>query len=317
VAATENPVETYMGPEVVRISGMNLKRFKSNPVFLNSHKHDDINAVLGSVKAWKEDRQLIAAVTYADTEQGNLALDLVNQGHLKAVSIGFTPDATKSRILEEGQRDGDFEGPGVVHRKSELIELSQVPIGADHSALKRSYEMLEHEIRSADTRVTVDPETLETSPEVSEHAKPPFPPKDDEGEDDEEKPKDKKGCDDTKKKKKKKAKKPEDDEDEDADEKPFPPKAKKTYIPIAELADGERAERRKIIEAFTPECLKPEIDRLFEANPSITTDEAYETIRKMYIKRLEPVGQSVPRDQAVKPQLPEPSGLKSTILKPL
>ena len=49
VAATEQPVQTYFGPEVLRISdrSVNLKRYRSNPVILDTHDRYGIGSIVG------------------------------------------------------------------------------------------------------------------------------------------------------------------------------------------------------------------------------------------------------------------------------
>lgn len=50
VCSTERAVPMWDGPEVLRSSGADLKRFKRNPVLLDSHDRSTIEAVLGSAE---------------------------------------------------------------------------------------------------------------------------------------------------------------------------------------------------------------------------------------------------------------------------
>ena len=144
VAATEGAVQTWAGPEVLRIHGARLARFRKNPVFVDSHRSYDAGSVIGSVKVKKEGRELTATVTYASTARAEEIWSLVRDGHLRAVSVGFIPNRKRIRHLREGETDGEGDamvtGPARVVNEWELIELSQVAVPADEDAIRRSYE---------------------------------------------------------------------------------------------------------------------------------------------------------------------------------
>lgn len=146
VAATEGAVETWMGPEVLRMDGASLDRFQDNNVFLDSHNYE-ARKVIGSadVRVDKATRELIAEVTYAHgTEAADEIWSLVEQGHLRAVSVGFVPNRKRIRVLRDGETDGDGDskvtGPARIVREWELVELSQVAVPADRHSLMRSYQ---------------------------------------------------------------------------------------------------------------------------------------------------------------------------------
>lgn len=165
VATTEAPCATWMGPEVVRMSGLNLDRFLANPVILDAHNRDEACCVIGRAISLRKDMVavgataspdasaatpgasatggarmipgLICEIEFAESEEALAIWDLVRTGFLRAVSIGFMP--LKYMELEPGQTDGQGDsvltGPGVVIVESELYEISLVPVPADPYAL--------------------------------------------------------------------------------------------------------------------------------------------------------------------------------------
>lgn len=150
VATTEAPVPTHRGPEVLRMAGLSLRRFRKNSVVLDTHNHSGIQNILGSatVKKDADNRRLLATVRYATNARGEEAWQLVKGGHLKAVSIGYTVDPSGIRELAEGETDGEggglVTGPAIVAKRSELFELSMVPIPADEDALRRAFYDAHH-----------------------------------------------------------------------------------------------------------------------------------------------------------------------------
>lgn len=141
-AATENAVDTFFGPEVLRMSGARLKRFRSNPVLLDSHNRFEASAVIGRVKVRVDGRQLVAQVTFANTPRAQEVRQLVDDGFLRAVSVGFIPNEARIKRLARDETDGEGAsqviGPARVIQEWELIELSMVPVPADQEALRRS-----------------------------------------------------------------------------------------------------------------------------------------------------------------------------------
>lgn len=136
-AATERAVDTPWGPEVLRMSGVNLKRFRSNPVVLDTHNRGDLSAIVGRANMKREGTELAASIEFADTPRAQIAQRLVDTGFLRTVSVGFIP--RKVRNVRKGETDGDAEGPCRVISQWELIELSLVPVPADAEALARSH----------------------------------------------------------------------------------------------------------------------------------------------------------------------------------
>lgn len=140
VVATENPVGTWRGPECLRLAGMNLRRFKKNPVVLDAHDRSESGNVIGSADVTVETGRMLATIRFADTDRAEEVWKLVKGGFIRATSIGFTCKPEDVRELGPGQKDGDFEGPCVVVRKSELYEISVVPVPADMDAVRRNFQ---------------------------------------------------------------------------------------------------------------------------------------------------------------------------------
>lgn len=145
VASTERAVPMWEGPEVLRMKGCKLERYKKNPVLLNSHGRYRLEDLIGSCEAKVVGRELHATATYADTRSGSNAWKLVKGGHCRAMSIGYQVNPKKVRRLREGERDGDVEGPAVIVDEWTLLEISNVAVPADEDAVRRQfYESIPH-----------------------------------------------------------------------------------------------------------------------------------------------------------------------------
>lgn len=144
VGATEGGVQTPWGLEYLRMGGVRLDRYMSNPVVLDGHDRKSARSVVGRATVRCEGKQLVFDdVEFANTKLARDIEQLVADGFVRAVSIGFLPSHEHTRDLHAGEVDGDGEdaihGPGTVISQAELIELSMVPVGADEHALRRSF----------------------------------------------------------------------------------------------------------------------------------------------------------------------------------
>jgi len=121
-------------------SGLNLERFRSNPVMLDSHWGGGGSAVIGRWENIRvEGSQLMADPIYdeEDTNAANIKRK-VEKGFLKGASMGLYFDANDMKP-EQG---------GFVLEKSELIEASIVSIPSNANALRlyaKSGELLTKE----------------------------------------------------------------------------------------------------------------------------------------------------------------------------
>lgn len=106
-----------------------LKNFKSNPVFLDTHNYSSIEHIIGRVDNIKvKDNKLQGDVVFAlDNPKGLLAYKLAAGGFLNTTSIGFIPK--------------EFDDKGNI-TKSEMLEISGVSVPANAEALfdKKSIE---------------------------------------------------------------------------------------------------------------------------------------------------------------------------------
>lgn len=104
-----------------------LKSFKKNPVYLDSHNYDSIVHILGRVSALKvtgegKKQKLEGNVEFMmENPKGALASMMADKGFLNASSVGFIP-------LEFDEKTGN-----IVH--SELLEISAVSVPANAEAL--------------------------------------------------------------------------------------------------------------------------------------------------------------------------------------
>lgn len=106
-----------------------FKPFKKNPVFLNSHRYDDLTEIIGRVTKIETDEKgnkTEAKVKFAVDEnpKAKIAFDLYAGKFANAVSPGFIPK--------------EFNDKGEI-LLSELIELSGVSVPANARALAKSY----------------------------------------------------------------------------------------------------------------------------------------------------------------------------------
>ena len=119
---------TFSSPSVDRHGDIveqnwDLKHFKNNPVYLDSHNYGSIERIIGRVdKPRVKDGKLVGSIVFAlDNPLGELAYKLADGGFLNTSSVGFIPK----------EFDDKFEK--IV--KSELLEISAVSVPANPEAL--------------------------------------------------------------------------------------------------------------------------------------------------------------------------------------
>jgi hypothetical protein len=101
-------------------AGIDLQRFRSNPVILANHKNDSLQVIGRWENIRLEGSQILAdAVFDEEDEQGKLIAGKVERGFLKGCSMGLNPDWTS---LEKDPTD-----TWVMH-KCELMEASIVAV---------------------------------------------------------------------------------------------------------------------------------------------------------------------------------------------
>jgi len=121
---------------IIEPRGIDTSNFSHNPVFMWGHdayggdSPPDMANILGRVVDFKKsDSEFDIGVEWASHERAVMARDLVRAGFLSGVSVGFIPDpdGTSTRTV-----DGS-EVP--VYTKTELVEVSLVPVPSNPSAL--------------------------------------------------------------------------------------------------------------------------------------------------------------------------------------
>jgi hypothetical protein len=151
VAATENPVDTHWGREVLLASGADLSRFDQRGPFLDAHDGSTIDNVLGSGTARVVGREVEFTADFDTEGKGARAWGLVERGHIRTVSIGYRVDPKSVRTLRQGEVDGDLVGPANVVGRWELLEVSLVPVPADKEACMRTAMFGEQETHMAES----------------------------------------------------------------------------------------------------------------------------------------------------------------------
>ena len=112
--------------EIIKLSGWDLKAFKSNPVFLWAHNHRDLP--LGkflSITNSKANKRLEGVIKWASEEANPFAKFVKAQfeeGLMNNFSVGFIP------------KERDVNEPNII-TKAELLEVSAVPVPSNPGAM--------------------------------------------------------------------------------------------------------------------------------------------------------------------------------------
>ena len=146
--ASDESVDSYR--EIVRVNGWKFDRFQRNAPFVDSHRYDQIECLIGKVIDFRVvAKRLVETVQWAIDVPGNeraqLGWAMTQAGYLKAVSVGFVPE----RLVTKWDADpagfnGQLKELGldatsnvrVVYLEQQQIELSSVIIGANPNALQ-------------------------------------------------------------------------------------------------------------------------------------------------------------------------------------
>jgi HK97 family phage prohead protease len=142
--ASDETVDRY--GDIIRASGWQLENFRNNPVLLFGHNSRDLP--VGRVDPIAvEGTRLIAHAQFlpeGTTAFADSVWQLVDQGFLNAVSVGFMPLASPVPIFDAKQHVTGFEWIA-----QELLELSVVPVPANPNALQlaKSFALSADEMR--------------------------------------------------------------------------------------------------------------------------------------------------------------------------
>lgn len=130
----------------------NLKNFKKNPVYLDSHNYGSIEHILGKVVKIKQtENQLIGDIEFAmSNPKGAMACEMAKGGFLSASSVGFIPN--------------EFDEKGNI-TKSELLEISGVSVPANPEAV---YEVKELNHIVSDEDIKENPELADNDIKVGD-----------------------------------------------------------------------------------------------------------------------------------------------------
>lgn len=128
--------------EVVMPAGADLKAYRANPVCLWAHNMDGAapSIPVGRnlwIKPGADKRSLIAKTVFGTDDFSDRIFKLYQDGFLRAFSIGFQPDFTKSSppTPAEVKARPDLAECRRIYRKWELLEYSAVPVPANPEAL--------------------------------------------------------------------------------------------------------------------------------------------------------------------------------------
>ena len=110
--------------DVIEVAGWQLDNFQKNAPALWNHDSSKLVGQWENVKV--VGKQLIGDLRLASTSLGKMAKTLIDEGILKAVSVGFLP-------LEYEPLDKDSDG--YLIKSAELLEVSLVSVPAHPNAL--------------------------------------------------------------------------------------------------------------------------------------------------------------------------------------
>jgi len=168
-------------PEVARdghtlaASGWDTEAYMRNPVVLFAHDNSSTDTVIGRMdRIWTEGDRLMGQARFMEASLNPLAetvYQMVRQGFLSAVSVGFIPLDGKPA---KGRGHGAFD-----FTRQELLEVSVVPVGAHPAALvmgraagidaQPMLDWARRFVAEADGQAAIDPVTPE--PEIDVDAK--------------------------------------------------------------------------------------------------------------------------------------------------
>jgi HK97 family phage prohead protease len=130
---------------IVRPEGISVKNFKKNPIFLWGHDGygsmfgggPEMENVIGKVTDYERSKEAFDIdVEFAPAEvnpKADLAYKLTKSGFLNTVSVGFSPIETS--VEKVARADSDEKVDVLVYDRSELLEVSLVPIPSNPEAL--------------------------------------------------------------------------------------------------------------------------------------------------------------------------------------
>ncbi len=140
---------------VLNQEGWNLKRYEKNPIVGYQHEvyggwdGSDPDNVIGKARAYVEDGQLLADITFEPKDVNEKAEKIYKKllfGSLNAVSVGFR-SIGKGR-WGEGEEALDGSNPTYYYAGQELLEISVVNIPSNPNAVRRAMEYEQNELKA-------------------------------------------------------------------------------------------------------------------------------------------------------------------------
>ena len=119
------------------VSNFVAEYYKENPVLLDSHKYDSIEHIVGRVENLRTNNgNLEGDLLFNDQLKGRMAEEMVKNGFLQAVSIGYLPLEFEEKELESGETV-------TLITKAELLELSMVSVPSNRKTLIKQVESMD------------------------------------------------------------------------------------------------------------------------------------------------------------------------------
>lgn len=131
--SSEEPYQRWYGLEILDHSDgcIDLTRLETIGVVLFNH---DTDKVIGKVsRVWIEDGRGKAEIEFDDDEKSETIRKKVASGTLKGVSVGYNVSNWEEVKTGKKSLDGRFTGPCYIAKKWMPLEISVVPVPADHT----------------------------------------------------------------------------------------------------------------------------------------------------------------------------------------
>lgn len=133
--------------DIVAPHGVDVKAFRANPVILATHMHRSLTGhptVIGSATRIRKTKEgILFKMAWASTPLAMEYRGLYEEGHMRAFSIGFIPVKVKELDIDEVRKEEPDLPPHVrfprEFSKTELLEISAVPVPSNRDALVAAY----------------------------------------------------------------------------------------------------------------------------------------------------------------------------------
>jgi hypothetical protein len=138
--------------EVTLVDGWDFSRMEKNAPFIDSHRQDSIEHVLGKVIGGRVEKgQLVETVQWAvgmGRDLADIGFKMTEAGFLRGVSVGFialeeinvkTTRDFHTQALALGVAVDDLPDLQTVYKRQQQIELSAVVVGSNPNALVKAF----------------------------------------------------------------------------------------------------------------------------------------------------------------------------------